>query len=79
VLSAHEPPAEYLSKRQDGFLIWVEAYYQLTKSEREKVVKFVLREGLAKLISYIDADNQDAIEQDNEEVLKKLKSPPETT
>ncbi len=77
VLAAHEPPAEYLSKRQDAFLIWVEAYYQLTKSEREKIVKFVLREGLAKLISYIDADNQDAIERENEEVLNKLKSPPE--
>ncbi len=79
VLAAHEPPAEYLSKRQDAFLIWVEAYYQLTKSEREKIVKFVLREGLAKLISYIDADNQEEIERENEEVVQKLKSPPEST
>ena len=79
MLAAHEPPAEYLSKRQDAFLIWVEAYYQLTKSEREKIVKFVLREGLAKLISYIDADNQEEIERENEEVLQKLKSPPEST
>lgn len=39
----------------------------------------MLREGLAKLISYIDADNQDAIERENEEVLNKLKNPPEST
>ena len=57
------------------FLIWVEAYYQLTKSEREKIVKFVLREGLAKLISYIDADNQEEIERENEEVVRNLKAP----
>ncbi len=59
------------------FLIWVEAYYQLTKSEREKIVKFVLREaGLAKLISYIDADNQEEIERENEEVVQRIKKPP---
>lgn len=79
VLAAHETPAEYVSKRQDAFLIWVEAYYQLTKAEREKIVKFVLREGLSKLISYIDDDNQEAIDKENEEVLHKLKSPPEST
>ena len=52
---------------------------RVTKTEQKKIVKFVLREGLAKLISYIDADNQEEIERENEEVVQKLKSPPEST
>lgn len=59
VLNACEPGVSYQSQRQDPFLIWVEAYYQLTKDEREKIVTFILREGLAKLISYIDKNSVD--------------------
>ncbi|NHB92194.1 DNA-binding protein [Photorhabdus cinerea] len=59
VLSVGESTIDYTNKRQDPFLIWVEAYYQLTKVEREKVVKFILREGLAKLIGYIDVGVED--------------------
>ncbi|WP_350305773.1 DNA-binding protein [Photorhabdus viridis] len=57
MLSVGENTIDYANKRQDPFLIWVEAYYQLTKVEREKIVKFILREGLAKLISYIDIED----------------------
>ncbi|AKH63662.1 MULTISPECIES: DNA-binding protein [Photorhabdus] len=57
MLSVGENTVDYANKRQDPFLIWVEAYYQLTKVEREKIVKFILREGLAKLISYIDVED----------------------
>ncbi|OCA52529.1 DNA-binding protein [Photorhabdus namnaonensis] len=60
VLSVGESTVDYANKRQDPFLIWIEAYYQLTKVEREKIVKFILREGLAKLIGYIDVGVEDA-------------------
>ncbi|EYU16462.1 DNA-binding protein [Photorhabdus luminescens] len=60
VLSVGESTVDYANKRQDPFLIWIEAYYQLTKVEREKIVKFILREGLAKLIGYIDVGAEDA-------------------
>ncbi|AWK44071.1 putative DNA-binding transcriptional regulator [Photorhabdus laumondii subsp. laumondii] len=60
VLSVGESTIDYTNKRQDPFLIWIEAYYQLTKVEREKIVKFILREGLAKLIGYIDVGVEDA-------------------
>ncbi|MBS9422839.1 DNA-binding protein [Photorhabdus caribbeanensis] len=60
VLSVGESTIDYANKRQDPFLIWIEAYYQLTKAEREKIVKFILREGLAKLIGYIDVGVEDA-------------------
>ncbi|OCQ50548.1 Mu DNA-binding domain protein [Photorhabdus australis subsp. thailandensis] len=59
VLSVGESTIDYTNKRQDPFLIWAEAYYQLTKVEREKIVKFILREGLAKLIGYIDVGVED--------------------
>ncbi|MCC8372791.1 MULTISPECIES: DNA-binding protein [Photorhabdus] len=59
VLSVGESTIDYTNKRQDPFLIWIEAYYQLTKVEREKIVKFILREGLAKLIGYIDVGVED--------------------
>ncbi|TDB61257.1 DNA-binding protein [Photorhabdus khanii] len=59
MLSVGENTVDYANKRQDPFLIWVEAYYQLTKVEREKIVKFILREGLAKLIGYIDIGIED--------------------
>ena len=55
ILHACDNSASYQAKRQDAFLIWVEAYYQLTREEREKIVTFILREGLAKLIQHLDA------------------------
>ena len=55
ILHACDNSASYQAKRQDAFLIWVEAYYQLTREEREKIVTFILREGLAKLIQRLDA------------------------
>ncbi|WP_340609869.1 DNA-binding protein [Xenorhabdus bharatensis] len=53
VLAVSESSVEYYrNKRQDPFMIWVEAYYQLTKPERERMVKFILRKGLASLVQY---------------------------
>ncbi|PHM37350.1 DNA-binding protein [Xenorhabdus innexi] len=53
VLALSESSVEYYrNKRQDPFMIWVEAYYQLTKPERERMVKFILRKGLASLFQY---------------------------
>ncbi|MBC8944816.1 MULTISPECIES: DNA-binding protein [Xenorhabdus] len=54
VLTVSESSVEYYrNKRQDPFMIWVEAYYQLTKPERERMVKFILRKGLASIVQYI--------------------------
>ncbi|WP_340621782.1 DNA-binding protein [Xenorhabdus siamensis] len=54
VLTVSENSVEYYrNKRQDPFMIWVEAYYQLTKPERERMVKFILRKGLASIVQYI--------------------------
>ncbi|AYA41318.1 putative DNA-binding transcriptional regulator [Xenorhabdus nematophila] len=54
VLTVSENTVEYYrNKRQDPFMIWVEAYYQLTKPEREQMVKFILRKGLASLVQYL--------------------------
>ncbi|MBD2799939.1 putative DNA-binding transcriptional regulator [Xenorhabdus sp. M] len=65
VLAVSENSVEYYrNKRQDPFMIWVEAYYQLTKSERERMVKFILRRGLASLVQYTgiqEVDNRDSI------------------
>lgn len=64
VLTVSESSVEYYrNKRQDPFMIWVEAYYQLSKSERERMVKFILRKGLASLVQYVgihDLDNKNS-------------------
>ncbi|AOM41537.1 DNA-binding protein [Xenorhabdus hominickii] len=64
VLTVSENSVEYCrNKRQDPFMIWVEAYYQLTKTERERMVKFILRRGLASLVQYIgiqEVDNKES-------------------
>ncbi|BET98408.1 DNA-binding protein [Xenorhabdus taiwanensis] len=60
VLTVSENSVEYYrNKRQDPFMIWVEAYYQLSKSERERMVKFILRKGLASLVQYVGIQNID--------------------
>ncbi|PHM29636.1 DNA-binding protein [Xenorhabdus budapestensis] len=54
VLTVSENSVEhYRNKRQDPFMIWVEAYYQLTKPERERMVKFILRKGLTSIVQYV--------------------------
>lgn len=67
VLSLNDNSIDYRGKgkRQDAFLIWVEAYKQLTKKEREKIIKFILREGLEKLIGYINCCEAILVEEDN--------------
>ncbi len=50
VLRLKEMPAEYISQRQDPFAVWIEAYNQLTDSERSQIVAFLLREGVGALM-----------------------------
>ncbi len=49
-LSLKEDSAEYAAKRQDPLVVWIEAYYQLTEIERNKVTAFILREGVANMM-----------------------------
>lgn len=67
VLSLNDNSIDYRGKgkRQDAFLIWVEVYKQLTKKEREKIIKFILREGLEKLIGYINCCEVILVEEDH--------------
>ncbi|CDG23041.1 Complete genome; segment 16/17 [Xenorhabdus poinarii G6] len=61
ILTVSENSVEYYrNKRQDPFMIWVEAYYQLSKSERERMVKFILRNGLASLVQYVGIQDIDS-------------------
>lgn len=49
----HESEGEYLSQMEDSYLIWREAYYQLTKLEKEQIITFILRYGLSALVELI--------------------------
>ena len=53
-LHLHEDTPEYLTSRQDPLAIWIEAYYQLTETEREQVIAFIFREGIGNLIARLD-------------------------
>lgn len=55
VLSLKENVAEYVVKRQDPLAVWIEAYYQLTDSERSKAITFILREGITNMMIRLDA------------------------
>ncbi len=57
-LSLHEPSVTYQSQRTDALQIWSEAYYQLTESERNKIVKYILRYGLSSLLAQIDEEDK---------------------
>ena len=48
----------YQSQRTDALQIWSEAYYQLTETERNKIVKYILRYGLSSLLAQIDEDEK---------------------
>ncbi|HBO22218.1 MULTISPECIES: DNA-binding protein [unclassified Providencia] len=57
-LSLGEPPAPYQSKRTDALQIWSEAYYQLTETERNTIVKYILRYGLSSLLARIEEEEK---------------------
>ncbi|BEN41205.1 negative regulator [Klebsiella oxytoca] len=46
---------DYDIKRQDPIRVWIEYYYHLTPAEREKLLAFLMREGMSRLLQLIDA------------------------
>ncbi|CAI1640939.1 Mu DNA-binding domain [Serratia quinivorans] len=56
LLMLQEDPAEYQVERQDPLAVWVEYYYHLSESEREKVLTFLMREGIDSLLARIAAE-----------------------
>lgn len=58
-LSVCEPSAVYQSQRTDTLQIWIEAYYQLTENERNKIVKYILRYGLSSLLARIKEEEKE--------------------
>lgn len=45
---------DYDIKRQDPVRVWIEYYYHLTPAEREKLLAFLMREGMSRLLQLID-------------------------
>jgi hypothetical protein len=56
LLILQEDPAEYQVERKDPLAVWVEYYYHLSESEREKVLTFLMREGIDSLLARIAAE-----------------------
>lgn len=54
LLMLQEEPAEYQVERQEPLAVWVQYYYHLSETEREKVVAFLMREGIESLLARID-------------------------
>ena len=52
-----EDGAAYDVERQDPLAVWIEYYYHLTESEREKMVAFLMREGIGGLLARIDEES----------------------
>ncbi|MGO4744739.1 DNA-binding protein [Serratia quinivorans] len=55
LLILQEDPAEYQVERQDPLAVWVEYYYHLSEAEREKILTFLMREGIDSLLARINA------------------------
>ena len=53
LLILKEEPATYDSERKDPLAVWIEYYYHLTETEREKVLAFLMREGIGSLLARI--------------------------
>ncbi|ANI30735.1 DNA-binding protein [Yersinia entomophaga] len=51
LLRLKEDPVDYVVTRQEPIAVWVEAYYQLTEAERDKIISFILREGIGSLMT----------------------------
>ncbi len=58
LLMLREDGAAYDLERQDPLAAWIEYYYHLTESEREKMVAFLMREGIGGLLARIDEENE---------------------
>ena len=46
---------DYVVKRQDPIRVWIEYYYHLTPAEREKLLAFLMREGMSRLLQLIES------------------------
>lgn len=55
-LILQEASPAYKIERQDPLDVWIEYYYRLTPNERDKVLTFLMREGLVGLLARIAAD-----------------------
>lgn len=54
----HEPSADYLySRQQDPFAIWIESYKQLNEKERNKLITFIVREGILEMITRLNVSD----------------------
>lgn len=53
LLILKEDPALYEVERKDPLTVWIEYYYHLTESEREKVLAFLMREGIGGLLARV--------------------------
>ncbi|RTF69506.1 DNA-binding protein [Serratia marcescens] len=54
LLALKEDGATYDVERQDPLAVWIEYYYHLTPAEREKLLAFLMREGMSRLLQLID-------------------------
>ncbi|PKE29158.1 DNA-binding protein [Rahnella sp. AA] len=51
-LTMNEQSAEYVyASHQDPLAIWIESYKQMKEPERETMISFILREGVAELLN----------------------------
>ncbi len=53
ILLFNDNMAIYEVERQDTLSVWVEYYYYLTESERDKMFAFLIREGIGCLLARI--------------------------
>ncbi|WP_339037055.1 DNA-binding protein [Serratia symbiotica] len=56
LLLLNEDVAVYEVERQDPLTVWIEYYYYLTESEREKILAFLIRKGICGLLACITED-----------------------
>lgn len=56
LLTLQEEPAVYQLERQPPLAVWIEYYYHLTESEREKLLSFLMREGISSLLALIPSE-----------------------
>lgn len=55
-LVLNEQSAEYLfSNHQDPLVIWIESYKQLHEEEKQMMISFIIREGMAKMIQRLNS------------------------
>lgn len=53
LLILKEDPELYEVERKDPLTVWIEYYYHLTESEREKMLAFLMREGIGGLLARV--------------------------